>query len=219
VTFATPPASRRWTVGTAWCHTIRVVRDHGLRAAWFGILGEIGYRRVMLMERLLDGGIPEIPTPPMTTVALLGPGEVADYARLRPDLDATAVHRRLALGHQCFVVWHEGRIVHAGWAARDRATIEFLGTELRLAADEIYQYDSFTAPEFRGRNLAATRVTAMAREFSRAGYRRLIAAVVPENRVGFRPLEKAGYRLCGWVGVVTLLRWRWEFYRPRRPAP
>jgi SAM-dependent methyltransferase len=176
------------------------------------------YRRVVLMERLLGEPIAELTARFPVAIDLLKETEVDEYTSFRPDADPLEICRRLEAGQWCFVARHEGRIVHACWAATGRAWIDYLGCAITLAPDEVYQYDSFTAPDVRGRNLAAVRVIVAARYFRQANYRRLVAVVVPENTLAFRPLEKAGYRPFGVMGYVKISRWRWNFCRVNRNA-
>jgi hypothetical protein len=122
------------------------------------------------------------------------------------------------MGQCAFVARHDARIVHAGWTTTKQAWIDFLAREITLAPDEVYQYESFTAPGFRGNNLAAMRITAMLHHFQKAGYRRMIAVVVPESTAAFRPLEKTGYRPFGMLGYVRLGPWRRHFCRVSRHA-
>lgn len=166
------------------------------------------YRRVVVMERRLDHTLPEVAARVPARVALLTLGDLEPYVRLRPDAEATAARQRLAQGHQCFAIWHEGQIVHAGWAATRDAWVDYLGCAFPLGAGDVYQFDSFTAPAFRGLDLAGARIAWMARHLRASGFRRLFAVVWPENIAGFRPLEKMGYRRCGWLRVVRLGRWR-----------
>jgi len=166
------------------------------------------YRRVVVMERRLDDTLPEVAARVPARVALLTLGDLEPYARLRPDAEATTARQRLAQGHQCFAVWHERQIVHAGWAATRDAWVDYLSCTFPLGAGDVYQFDSFTVPAFRGLDLAGARIAWMARHLRASGFRRLFAVVWPENRAGFRPLEKMGYRRCGWLRVVGLGRWR-----------
>jgi RimJ/RimL family protein N-acetyltransferase len=177
-------------------------------APWFRLRGQTFYRRVVVMECRLDGPLPEITSRLPTRIALLTVAELDDYARFRPDQEPATIRRRLDQGHRCFVAWHEERVVHAGWAAIRAAWIDYLGCEFPLGPGDVYQFDSHTAPEFRGLDLAAARVAWMARFFRDRGARRLLAVVWPENRPAFGPLEKAGYRRCGWIRVLRLGRWR-----------
>ena len=175
---------------------------------WVRILGATVYRRVVVLERRLDRSLPEVTARVPARLALLTAADLGHYARFRPDVELGVIQHRLAQGHRCFAAWHEGEIVHAGWAATREAWIEYLGCPFPLEADDVYQFDSFTAPAFRGLDLAGARIAWMARYLRDAELRRLFAVVWPENTAAFRPLEKAGYRHCGWLRVVRLGRWR-----------
>jgi RimJ/RimL family protein N-acetyltransferase len=182
------------------------------------VLGETVYRRVVVMECRLDRSLPEVTPRVAARIGLLTAAEQECYARFRPDQEPTTICRRLEQGHRCFAAWHEGQIVHTGWAATAEAWVEYLGCAFPLEPGDVYQFDSYTAPEFRGLDLATARVAWMARFFRDAGSRRLLAVVWPENTSAFRPLEKAGYRRCGWLRVLRLRR-RWRaihsYSRPR----
>jgi RimJ/RimL family protein N-acetyltransferase len=79
-------------------------------------------------------------------------------------------------------------------------------------------YESFTSPEARGHNIPAVGVTHMTRHLRDAGYRRLVAIVLPENRPALRHAEKAGWRPIGTIGRVTLGPWSWVFCRVKQDA-
>jgi ribosomal protein S18 acetylase RimI-like enzyme len=194
----------------------RTARTRGPVNLWFRILGEIAYRRVVVLECRLDGELPEIAARVPVRIALLTSADLEHFARFRPGLEPSVVRRRLEQGHQCFVAWHAGEIVHAGWAATRQAWVEYLGCEFPLGPGDVYQYDSFTAPAFRGLDLAGARVAWMTRFFRDVQARRLLAVVWPENTAAFRPLEKAGYRRCGWLRVIWLGSWRRAIYSPSR---
>jgi ribosomal protein S18 acetylase RimI-like enzyme len=194
----------------------RTVRTRGPVNLWFRILGEIAYRRVVVLECRLDGDLPEVAARVPVRIALLTSADLEHFARFRPDIEPSIIPRRLEQGHHCFVVWHAGEIVHAGWAATRQAWVDYLGCEFPLDPGDVYQYDSFTAPAFRGLDLAGARVAWMARFFRGVQARRLLAVVWPENTAAFRPLEKAGYRRCGWLRVIWLGSWRRAIYSPSR---
>jgi SAM-dependent methyltransferase/GNAT superfamily N-acetyltransferase len=177
------------------------------------MLGWTVYRRLIVMERRLDEPIVAITAGIPAVVRILTDADVDHYTAFRPDTEPAEVRRRLHAGHWCFVVRHEGRIVHAGWAATTKPWVEYLDCEFPLAPGDVYQFDSYTAAAFRGRDLAGARVSWMAQHFRDAGARRLLAAVWPENARAFRPLEKVGYRAVGIIGTVRLAGWRHHFYR------
>ena len=175
------------------------------------------FRRVVIMECWLDGPLPDVS--PRVTVRI-GPITIDDLPalmRFRPEVDDVAVRRRLEQGARCFAAWHEGRIVHAGWATTRQARVEFLDCELPLEPGDVFQFDSYTAPAFRGLDVAGARVAWMARFYREAGARRLLAVVWSRNTRAFRPLEKAGYRRGGWIRAVRIGSWRRVIYR-RSPS-
>src|SRR5437899_2705017 len=133
----------RWTWSRVLRRAIEVLRGEGIRSLWFRILSETGYRRVVLMERLLDAPITEMTACLPVVIDLLKDTEVAEYTGFRPGVDPSKIRRRLAAGQWAFVARHEGRIVHAGWAATEQAWIDYLACAIGLAADEVYQYESF----------------------------------------------------------------------------
>jgi hypothetical protein len=187
-----------------------------LRTLWFaGLSFTRIYRRLILFGRTLNQADPEIPLPGSMRVAILAESEIRAFLAFRPDQDASEIRRRLDQDHRCFTVWHEQQIIHAAWAVTGRVHIEYISRDLALAPNEVYVYDAFTAPAFRGRNASPVRALALGEHFRSHGYRRLLTAVRPENKVGFRPLEKVGTRRVGVIGYVGVGRLRWHFCRWR----
>jgi GNAT superfamily N-acetyltransferase len=181
---------------------------------WFAGLAFLGiYRRLVLLERPVSPAVPRIQTRTSMRVNLLGPDELTAYLAFRPDQSGEGIRRRLKEGHVCFAVWHEARIVHAAWVAVGRAPIEYLARDLSLGPDEVFVFDAFTAPAFRGHGASPLRALAVGQHFGVRGYRRVLTAVHPENRTGFRPLEKVGSRRVGIVGYAGIGPWRWHFCR------
>jgi hypothetical protein len=186
----------------------QVLREEGFRSLWFRILGETLYRRTVLFERPLGDPIPSAAAAIHVEVSLLKPSEVEEYVAFHPGLDAVQVRDRLDRGGKCFISRHEGSIVNACWTAQGSIWIDYLGCSIELAPDEVYVYNNYTAPRFRGHNVSIVRATVMLRHFRELGYRRLIAVVVPENKAAFRSPEKAGYRRLGVVGYIKIGPWR-----------
>jgi hypothetical protein len=181
---------------------------------WFWSLAHLQiYRRLALLERPVSPGVAPILTRASMRVALVGDDGLDPYLSFRPDQTRAEIRRRLAEGHVCFAVWHEERIVHAAWAAIGRAPIDYLARELSLRPDEVFVFDAFTAPAFRGYGASPLRALAVGEHFGARGYGRVLTAVHPGNRPGLRPLEKVGSRRVGLIGYVGMGRWRWHFCR------
>jgi len=192
----------------------RSLRTRPLRDLWFAALASARvYRRLVLLARPLTAPVPEMAAPSPIRIAVLAPEETDAYLAFRPDQSRAEIRGRLERGCLCFAAWHGGQIVHAAWGATQRAPIDYLAREMELAPDEVFVFDAFTAPASRGRSLSPLRALAMGRFYRERGYRRLLTSVHPENRVGFRPLEKVGTRRVGWIGFIGIGPWRWHFLR------
>jgi hypothetical protein len=202
-----------WTVGRVLRRARQVLREEGLKSLWFKVLGEIGYRRVTLFVREFEEHPVEIVTRVPVQLDRLQPGEIDDYLALRPEGDPDDIRRRLAAGQICFTARVAGRLVHVCWIATGRARIAYLAREIQLAPDEVYSYESFTAPEFRGSHVAPARGAYMQQTMRRSGYRRAVAVVVPENKPAYRAVEKAGFHRVGMLRTFWIGKWRRNFGR------
>lgn len=197
---------------------MEVVRKEGITALCFRILGETVYRRTVLFERLLCEPISPVSAGLPVVVNLLTETEIEEYCQFRPDAHSSEVRRRPEAGQWCFAARHQGRLVHTASAASQRTWIGYLNREIRLAPGEAYEYEAFTAADFRGQNISPARKVWMLRYLHDAGYRRAVALVVPENEPAFRPVEKAGYRRLGVMGYLKIGPWRHDFCRTRRAS-
>jgi len=173
------------------------------------------YRRLVLLARPVGLSEPELAAPTGVRIAVLTPEDIGAYLAFRPEQSGAEIRARLSRGYRCFAAWQEQQIVHAAWGATQRAPIDYLSHEIELCPDEVFVFDAFTAPASRGRNLSPLRALVMGRHYHEQGYRRVLTAVHPENRVGFRPLEKVGTRPVGLIGYVGIGPLRWHFCRGR----
>jgi GNAT superfamily N-acetyltransferase len=191
----------------------QVLREEGLKSLWFKVLAELGYRRVALLVRELEESPADVVTRVPVQVGRLQPTEIEDYLKLRPKADPDDIRQRLASGQLCFVARAGQRIIHVCWIATGRAWIAYLSREIQLAPDEVYAYESFTAPGFRGSNVPAARSAYMRQTLHRLGYRRSVVVVAPENRPAYRAVEKAGYRRVGLLRTIWIGKWQQQFGR------
>jgi hypothetical protein len=183
---------------------------------WFTALSAARiYRRLVLLARPLRPSAPELTAPSEVQIAALAPEEIGAYLAFRPEQTGAEIRARLSRGYVCFAAWHDRQIVHAAWGATKIAPIDYLSHEIELDRDEVFIFDAFTAPASRGRNLSPLRAVAMGRHYHDRGYRRVLTAVHPENRVGFRPLEKVGTQPVGLIGYVGVGPLRWHFCHGR----
>ena len=168
------------------------------------------YRRMALLTYpLQEGPIPARTSRLGVCFDELGTGDVdADaYRRLRPDRVSPPVRHRLAQGDRCFVCRLKSdptRIVDAGWITdRPMVDVPYLHGRLRLCDGDVYYYDTYTDPAFRGRGLFLARVASTGRRLQAEGYARSVALVAVENRGSLDVLQHSG--LVN-EGVFTCLR-------------
>jgi hypothetical protein len=188
-----------------------ILRLEGPRALWFRILGETVYRRMILFERRLDDPIVAASPAVPVEISQLQPGEVDEYTAFRPGTAAAEIRSRLERGHQCFVARRQGVLANAIWAAAGTAYIRYLDCEIRIAPDEAYMYDSYTAPSFRRLNINAARAEVMERHFRERAFFRFWALAMPENLAGIGATVGAGYHHAGIIGRIKIGPWRHDY--------
>jgi hypothetical protein len=205
--------STRWNLSHVAQRARQIVREEGLRSLWFKILGEVCYRRAIFFVCELEKASSEAPSSLPVELNTLQSDEIHEYLALYPGNDPDDIRRRLASGHTCFTARLNGQLIHVCWAATGHAWIAYLAREIQLAPDEVYSYELYTAPAFRGSNVTVIRSAYMQQTLHRAGYRRAFAVVMPENKTGYRAVEKAGYRPMGMLRTFWFCKWRCNFGR------
>ena len=193
-----------WTARSVLRRAREVLRDDGLRALWFKVLGETVYRRVSLVRLPIDPPPPLTESTVDTSFGFVGPDEIDALTRLRPDVARKEVERRLARGDRCWAARRNGDIVSTRWVASGSAWIEYLGVEVPLRPDEVFLYETYTAPAYRGLGLSPAAGTRLTRALRAEGWMSILGGVVPENAAALRAASKTGYREVGSVGVVRL---------------
>jgi GNAT superfamily N-acetyltransferase len=197
----------------------RIFREEGLRSLWLKTLAQTYCRWEVILEHRLDESLAQLSARVPLVSGLLQEAEVDEYLRFRPNSDPATVRSRLAAGEWCFVARHEGRLVGAvWWTINERVWIEYLACALSLAPQEAYAYDAFTAPEWRGQDIAPALYSYAMQSIRAAGYRRGLSLVLPYNKQGWRADEKVRSLPVGVMGYVKLGPWRWHFCRMHRGA-
>ena len=111
-------ARSAYPTGNVIRRALLTLRDEGLRSFWFKLLGECGYRRLLLLERPLDQPIADYTPDLPVDVTMLAQDEVDDYLVFRPGTTRREIVGRLRSGGMCFVARHQGRIAIAAGARR-----------------------------------------------------------------------------------------------------
>ncbi len=169
------------------------------------------YQELVLLARDLRQPIPEPSSRLPVEVRLLRAEEAPLLSALHPALTEAVVRQRLDAGATCLAAWSGGRPLGVAWVKFGE--VDMLGRPFLLAPDEALGWWVYTHPGARGQGVATAMLLARLRYLQEAGYRRLVAFVAPENRPGFGPVLRAGYRRIGRVGVVRLGPWQCHFLR------
>lgn len=192
---------------------LKILREDGFRTFCMRVLGELGYRRMFVFARELDKPILDLSARIPIMIDLLTRQEVPEYAAFRVEAEEDEVLERFDDGHLCFVARHEGRIVHTAWVSEKYAYTTYLRLPIPMMPGDVYLYDSFTHPDYRGLNISPARTIYMLRFMHQAGYKRLVSATLPDNYRSRRDFEKTGFYIFALIGYVKICAWRREFCR------
>ncbi len=83
-----------------------------------------------------------------------------------------------------------------------------------LERDDIYIFDTYTAPESRSLHLAQARAAFVANYYAERGFRRSLGLVALENRAGLAVPESLGYQRIGYYSALGVGRWRLTWSKP-----
>jgi GNAT superfamily N-acetyltransferase len=207
------PASAKsvYPTGNAFRRAVLTLRGEGARSFWFKLLAQVGYRRLMLLEWHLDRPVQEFSPSLAVEVAQLAETELDEYLEFRPDTARGDASARLQAGQMCFVARHDRLIVAADWITLVPIRLSYLGCPLDMSPGDVHIYDKVTLPAYRGHGISNALRVHHLRYLQRAGYRRAVVAVLPENASSLRDILKGGYRPCGMIGRIKLGRWQWHF--------
>lgn len=183
----------------------------GARGLWFGALGRVAYRRLLVLERRLDDDRAEPRQPGGGALRVVELHDAHAYRRLRPDQPVEEFARRRAAGALCFAAVDGDRVVGATWAQRGGGWCAYLEREIGLPDDEVYLFDTLVDACRRGARIAPAIALAQVDALRARGVVRLVATVLPENRASLRARARSGFRICGRMGWVGVGRWRRHF--------
>lgn len=184
-----------------------VVRDGGLRALGWKVLGELCYRRIYLyvddLNAPLDAPDARIPL----EYGFLEESEIDEYLAMTPGADAAEVERRLAADHECVTGRYEGRLVGYCWSGAVRAPLTYLGVDLLLEPGWVYGYEMLVDPTVRRQRVSVGVLRARRRLLAEKGHRYELTGVMPENTpaFGFQRImgrKRAGTMRTAWFGPL-----------------
>lgn len=211
-----PRTPARRTPRPVWLRVQETLRASGPAGLLFLVLSDLGYRRVLLLERRLDGPIASVRCALRVAFSRLEKAQIDEYLEFYEGDDRAQLEARFARGDTGFVARHEGRIVCTSWAARGEHHIRFVDHRYPVGASEVYLYDSYTDPAFRGRSVAPALGVWVLEQLQGEGVSRVTMAVTPENTANRRARAKTGFRV---FGRISCLRFAGRTFHRQRGAP
>ncbi len=217
----TEPGAQRWSAGRALDRARELGRREGARRVLSGIGAELGYRRLLVLERRLD----PVRAPAAAIDLDFGTiDEYDEYSRLRHDLDPERFERRIRSGAVALCGRQRGEPITVTWAGIGAAPLPYLGAWMRSDSGSVLLFDSLTRPDRRGLGASPALAEWAAARYAAEGRRRIVSAVLPENRRSRRARYRSGFvpiALAVRVGTKPRpLLWirplaRWEGRAPR----
>ena len=163
------------------------------------------YRRMLCLVYPLQGRRIPVYNPQLEVeFRLLQAEDVDAYLRFRPHARRENIQRRLEQGHRCFASWHAGKIVDAGWTGTGDVLVPYLERFVCLDPGDVYSYDAYTLPEFRGYGLYMARNSYTARRNQKEGCERSVALVAPENYTAWLILTRSGLETIGQYSFLRI---------------
>jgi GNAT superfamily N-acetyltransferase len=178
----------------------------------------LGYRRLGFMVCRLDASALQIESRAPVEVARLTECDGEAYVKFRRGGSMTDFHDRIAKGSICYAAKHEGRLASVSWVAEGRGILRSLDGTFKLKPDQVYLFDSFTDPDFRGLRMQAAIFARVRMEALRSGRCCAVVFVAPENRANIRSRRRMAFAWAGFVVRIKIGPWCWYISRGQAPA-
>ena len=133
----------------------------------------------------------------------------------------THLLNRLQQGHRFYAVRYKGQIVGGLWCQDTEFDSDYLRRKFQLAVDEIYFYNAFVTPAFRGKGIVPYLVAECARRIkAHSPYiMRIVALIYVTNKASLRAAAKVGATRIGRVGFIELFGIRLHYILGRDALP
>jgi len=193
-----------------YSRALEIFRKGEIKTLWFKILGETLYRRLLLFNKDYHEPIEQIAETNIET-RVLQRNDIGEYINFRPDTTNLEVIDRLGSGHICFITLHEDKVIGAAWVATQKAYIDYLDCYIELADNEVYFYDGFILPSYRGKNIMFQFTAQRIIYLREKGYSYGVSATLPENRSALSLYKKNRINYIGHIGYFKIGPWKKYF--------
>lgn len=207
-----------------WHRSKQTLRHEGMGSFLLRSTAFMGYRVsiwfVGWYVRPLDRPIEPVDARLDAIVSELATGDVDEYLRFHSNLSREQYLRRLNERQTCFAARDSaGTLASVTWAAVRHVWIDFVDRDVGLEDDEVYLYDSYTAPDFRGQRLQPFLGQRILTHFRDCDYRQAVVIIAPENRSNISSRKRSGFFRTGWLFRIQIGALRRDFFAgTRRPG-
>lgn len=123
-------------------------------------------------------------------------------------LRAAEVTTRTQRGDKIFVAYHQGIPVAYLFAATSECHIGEIDVWLDVKQKEVYFYDAFTRPAFRGRRIYPFLITGAAEYFRGELFEYAMIFSTRDNASSNKAIERCGFKRYGTVHYRNFLGWK-----------
>jgi GNAT superfamily N-acetyltransferase len=123
-------------------------------------------------------------------------------------LNASAVAARSARGDKIFVAHHQGILVAYLFATTKECKVDEIDDWLDVEQKEVYLYDAYTRPAFRGKGIYPHLITKATEYFKNESYERAMIFSTKDNLSSNRGIERCGFKLYETVYYRNLMGWK-----------
>lgn len=173
-----------------------------------GLTLRVSRTSVQLYVLCLDAAIPEVTSRiPVDT-------RIHDTTLELMNTPKAVVEERILNGDQMLVAYHKGEPISYLFAATNENWVEELQDTLIIKPNEIYLYDAFTKPAYRGQHVYPLLLTHAALHFRALTYSRALIFVKNKNIPSIRSIERAGFQCYRTIDFHCLFGYKlWRYNR------
>lgn len=126
-------------------------------------------------------------------------------------LTASTIALRSARGDEIFVAHHHGIIVAYLFATTKECKVEEIDDSLDIAQNEVYFYDAYTRPVFRGKGIYSHLITKASEYFKSKAYEHALIFSTKANLSSNRGIGRCGFGHYETVRYHNFMGWKsWD---------
>ncbi len=168
-----------------------------LRIMWSGFVN-LGHTRVILFALSEPKPVPKAFEAAGNHILKFATPDDIQALMHNPDYEFADVDvERVKMGGKCLLQMDGDTLVGYAWVWPNHLPYIVDGIHINLPDDTIYNYKSYTAPEYRGYGFQALRHLELLRQLKPNGIRRLFGFVDHLNSKSLRGVKKSGYIKVG----------------------